>query len=79
MKAKDVMIPPREHLRTETTLRKAVRLPRSAHGGGTRIGVRELPVIDETGNMLGMLYEQDVYCAVAAAMLDHPCRSGGAR
>jgi hypothetical protein len=36
-------------------------------------------VIDETGNMLGMLYEQDVYCAVAAAMLDHPCRSGGAR
>jgi|GEM_PF-3189498 len=79
MKAKDVMIPLREHLLPETTLRNAVRLPRSAYGGGTRIGVRELPVIDETGNMLRMLYEQDVYCAVAAAMLDHPCRFGGAR
>lgn len=79
MEPKDVMIPLSEHLRSETTLGDAVRLPRSAHGGGTRIGIRGLPVIDETGNMLRMLYEQDVYCAVAAAMPDHPCRLGGAR
>ncbi len=32
--------------------------------------VNQLPVLDEHGNIVGMIYERDVFCAITEVMLD---------
>lgn len=64
MKAKDIMIPFRDYLKPENTLREAVNLLRSAARGETTTGVMGLPVLDDRGNLVGMLSMTDILRAV---------------
>ena len=36
-----------------------------------KLRVRRLPVVDDTGRVTGMLYERDIFFAVAGSMLDN--------
>lgn len=42
-----------------------------------RNDVKRLPVVNQTGKVVGMLYERDVFFAIVKAMLDE--KSGGAK
>jgi CBS domain-containing protein len=64
MKAKDVMIPIREYLRPEDTLKVAVNLFKTAARGEQRVGVMGLPVFDGSGKLIGMLSMTDILRAV---------------
>ncbi|MEW6417670.1 MAG: CBS domain-containing protein [Nitrospirota bacterium] len=64
MKAKDLMIPLLEYLTPENTLKEAVHLLRIAMRGEEKIGVKALPVLDETGKLLGILSIGDILKAV---------------
>lgn len=69
MKAKDLMIPLRDYLTPETTLKEAVNLLRSARRNEKRIGVRALPVLDRKGNLVGLLSMGDILKAVFPAYM----------
>lgn len=69
MKAKDLMIPLRDYLTPETTLKEAVNLLRSARRNEKRIGVRALPVLDGKGNLVGLLSMGDILKAVFPAYM----------
>jgi CBS domain-containing protein len=64
MKAKDLMIPVRECLRPDNTLRQAVNLLRTAKRDEERVGVKGLPVIDDKGVLAGVLSMGDILKAV---------------
>ncbi|MDP2167461.1 MAG: CBS domain-containing protein [Thermodesulfovibrionales bacterium] len=64
MKAKDLMIPLREYLRPDTTLREAANILRTANRGEEKVGVKGLPVLDESGKMIGFLSIGDILKAV---------------
>ncbi len=64
MKARDLMIPLREYLKPDTTLREAANILRSARRGEERIGVKGLPVLDDSGQRVGFLSIGDILKAV---------------
>lgn len=69
MKAKDLMIPVQEHLKPDHTLKEAVNLLRTARRGEEKVGVKGLPVLDESGRLVGMLSMGDILKAVFPAYL----------
>ncbi|MEN6318659.1 MAG: CBS domain-containing protein [Syntrophaceae bacterium] len=64
MKVKDIMIPFRDYLKPDNTLRDAVNLLRDAIRGETQTGVMGLPVLDDTGKLVGMISMMDILRAV---------------
>ncbi|MBI5050388.1 MAG: CBS domain-containing protein [Nitrospirae bacterium] len=64
MKAKDLMVPLQEYLRPDATLREAANILRTAKRDEEKIGVKGLPVLDESGRMVGFLSIGDVLKAV---------------
>jgi CBS domain-containing protein len=70
MKAKDLMIPIQEYLKPDNTLKEAVNLLRFARKGEEKIGLKGLPVLDESGRLVGMLSMGDILKAVHPAYMD---------
>ncbi|MEK6652444.1 MAG: CBS domain-containing protein [Nitrospirota bacterium] len=64
MKAKDLMVPLQEYLKPGTTLKEAANILRTAKRGEEKVGVKGLPVLDETGKMVGFLSIGDILKAV---------------
>jgi CBS domain-containing protein len=64
MKAKDLMVPLQEYLRPDNTLNEAAKLLRIAQRDEERIGVKALPVLDNAGNLVGILSIGDILKAV---------------
>ena len=64
MKAKDLMIPIRDYLKPDNTLKEAVNLLWTGFRGEKRVGVMGAPVLDEKGNLVGILSMTDVLRAV---------------
>lgn len=64
MKARDLMIPIQDYLRPDNTLKEAVNLLKTAKRAEKRVGVKGLPVLDETGKLIGMLSMRDILKAV---------------
>ena len=64
MKARDLMIPVKEWLRPDNTLKEAVNLLRTAKRDEERVGVKGLPVLDEKGMLVGLLSMGDILKAV---------------
>ena len=70
MKAKDLMIPLQEYLEPNNTLKEAANLLRIAQRGEEKIGVKALPVLDASGNLIGILSIGDILKAVHPAYMD---------
>jgi CBS domain-containing protein len=70
MKAKDLMIPVLEYLKPDNTLKEAVNLLSFARKGEEKIGLKGLPVLDESGRLVGMLSMGDILKAVHPAYMD---------
>lgn len=64
MKAKDLMIPLQDYLKTDNTLKEAVNFLRAAKRGEEKVGVKGLPVLDEKGKLIGMVSMGDILRAV---------------
>ena len=64
MKAKDIMIPFKDYLKPDDTIREAVNQVRTATRGEQEVGVMGLPVLDEKGKLIGMLSMTDILRAV---------------
>lgn len=64
MKARDLMIPIQKYLRPEHSLGDAAILLRIAKSGEEKIGLKALPVLDDNGNLLGILPIGDILKAV---------------
>ncbi len=71
MKAKDLMIPLHEYLTPETEMSEAVRLLQTAWRGEDRAGVKELPVLDNNGKLIGMFSMHDVLQSVCPVYLSN--------
>lgn len=69
MKARELMIPIREYLRPDTTLREAAVILKTARRDEERVGVKGLPVLDSTGRMVGFLSMGDILKAVFPSYL----------
>ena len=69
MKVKDIMIPLREYLKPDYTLREAVRIMKTATRNEKRKGVKGLPVLDDAGNLTGMLSMTDILRSVYPSYL----------
>ncbi len=70
MKAKDLMVPLQEYLTPDNTLKEASNLLRIAQRGEEKIGVKALPVLDASGNLIGILSIGDILKAVHPAYMD---------
>ena len=70
MKAKELMVPLQEYLKPENTLKEAAHLLRIAQRGEEKIGVKALPVLDASGNLIGILSIGDILKAVHPAYMD---------
>jgi len=70
MKAKELMIPLQEYLRPDNTLKEAANLLRIAQRGEEKIGVKALPVLDASENLIGILSIGDILKAVHPAYMD---------
>lgn len=70
MKAKELMIPLQEYLAPDNTLKEAGNLLRIAQRGEEKIGVKALPVLDASGNLIGILSIGDILKAVHPAYMD---------
>jgi CBS domain-containing protein len=70
MKAKDLMVPLQEFLKPDDTLKDAANLLRIAQRGEEKIGVKALPVLDLSGNLIGILSIGDILKAVHPAYMD---------
>lgn len=70
MKAKDLMVPLQEYLTPDNTLKEAANLLRIAQRGEEKIGVKALPVLDASGNLIGILSIGDILKAVHPAYMD---------
>lgn len=64
MKAKDMMIPLREHFKPDDTLKEAAGILRTARRDEEKVGVKGLPVLDDNGKMIGFLSMGDILKAV---------------
>jgi len=64
MKAKDLMVPLQEYLKPDNTLKEAANLLRIAQRGEEKIGVKALPVLDESKKLVGILSIGDILKAV---------------
>lgn len=64
MKAKDLMIPLQEYLKSDMSLKDAANILRTAKRDEEKIGVKGLPVLDEKGRMIGFLSMGDILKAV---------------
>jgi CBS domain-containing protein len=64
MKVKDLMVPIRDFLKPDSTIREAVNLLKTAARGEQRMGVMALPVFDDSGKLVGMLSMTDILKAV---------------
>ncbi len=64
MKAKDLMIPLQQYLRPDNTLKEAANLLRTAQRGEEKIGVKALPVLDDSEKLVGILSIGDILKAV---------------
>lgn len=64
MKAKDLMIPLQEHLTPDMPLVRAAHMLRTAKRGEEKVGVKGLPVLDQSGKMVGFLSIGDILKAV---------------
>ncbi len=64
MKAKDLMIPLQKYLIPDNTLKEAANLLRIAQRGEEKIGVKALPVLDESEKLVGILSIGDILKAV---------------
>ena len=64
MKAKDLMIPLQDFLRPDNTLKEAVNRMKAAKRCEGKQGVKGLPVLDQSGMLVGMLSMQDILKAV---------------
>ena len=62
MKAKDIMIPFQDYLKPDNTIKEGVNLLRSALrcDREQKTGVMGLPVLDDTGKIVGMLSMTDI-------------------
>ncbi|MDD5167660.1 MAG: CBS domain-containing protein [Syntrophales bacterium] len=69
MKARDLMIPIQDFLQPGNTLREAVYLLKAAKRDEERQGVKGLPVLDDSGTLVGMLSMRDILKAVYPAYL----------
>jgi CBS-domain-containing membrane protein len=69
-KVKDIMTSPVITVREDDPLMECVDLI-------LRIHIREMPVLDKAGKMVGMVYLQDIFYAITRAMLDED--SGGVK
>jgi len=70
MKAKDLMIPIQEFLNPENTLKDAVNILKTAKRGEEKVGAKGLPVLDESGKLVGMLSMGDILKSVHPAYMD---------
>jgi len=64
MKAKDVMEPIRDWLKPDDTIQEAVKKMRITRRGNGLIGVKGMVVLDENGNLVGMLSIKDILKAI---------------
>lgn len=64
MKAKDLIIPIQEYLNPEDNLKEAANLLKIARRGEEKIGVKALPVLDESRKLIGILSIGDILKAV---------------
>jgi CBS domain-containing protein len=64
MKARDIMIPFQDYLKPGNTLKEAVNLLVNAARGENKTGVMGLPVLDDRGNLVGMLSMTDILKAI---------------
>jgi CBS domain-containing protein len=64
MKVKDVMVPLKDYLKPEQSLKEAVNLFKGADQENNRTGVMALPVLDEHGKLIGILSMTDILRAV---------------
>jgi CBS domain-containing protein len=69
VKVKDVMIPIKDYLRPENTLKEAVVLLKTARRDEERQGVKGLPVLDPMGKIVGILSLHDILKAVHPAYM----------
>jgi CBS domain-containing protein len=69
MKARDLMVTSGDYLRPENSIREAVNLLRTAVRGEEKLGVMGMPVLDDRGNLVGMLSMTDVLRAVYPAYM----------
>jgi CBS domain-containing protein len=64
MNARDLMVPLREYLKPDNTIKEAVNLLRKAHRSGEKLGVKGLPILDERGHLAGILSMRDIIKAI---------------
>ena len=64
MKAKDLMVPIREYLGPDATLKEAAKVLSAARGDENRAGTKGLPVLDDECKMVGFLSIGDILKAV---------------
>ena len=69
MKARDLMVPLQEYLSPGNSLKEAAHLLRVARRGEEKAGVKALPVLDEGGNLVGILSIGDILKAVYPAYM----------
>lgn len=69
MKAKDVMIPLYDYLRPENTIKDAVNFLRTAKRSEDRVGVKGAPVLNENGQLIGMVAMSDILRAAYPSYL----------
>jgi CBS domain-containing protein len=69
MKVKDLMIPLRDYLKPEMTLREAVKILQGATRFEGFAGVKGLPVLDPKGLIIGMLSMTDILRAILPVYL----------
>jgi CBS domain-containing protein len=55
MRAKDLMVPARDFVRPDDTLKTAVALLRTVREGEDCVGIKGLPVLDVTGKLVGIV------------------------
>jgi CBS domain-containing protein len=60
MKTRDFMVPLKEYLKPDHTIREAVNMLRKAKRGEGKAGVKGLPVLDAQGGLLGILSMGDI-------------------
>lgn len=70
MRAKDLMILIQEYLKPDDTLKDAVNLLKVAKRGEEKVGVKGLPVLDDSGKLVGMLSMRDILKAVHPTYMD---------